>query len=186
MQRGGRPHTKKVESLLSPGEKVESRYGPAEASIITMVEAQAAESSRKGGFVCRTHASTRTVLARRMGPGGAGAVRGRAEPSPQDSNPNSWEIGARNEGPRAGGWCPLLRSGKAPAPPRLAGILSGRVDARGDPPTHLARRVPLRRLVPEHQCARPRPNGSEECGLRAARLPETGALGADELSFGRY
>ena len=96
-------HTKKVESLLSPGEKVESRYGPAEASIITMVEAQAAESSRKGGFVCRTHASTRTVLARRMGPGGAGAVRGRAEPSPQDSNPNSWEIGARNEGPRAGG-----------------------------------------------------------------------------------
>ena len=173
MQRGGRPHTKKVESLLSPGEKVESRYGPAEASIITMVEAQAAESSRKGGFVCRTHASTRTVLARRMGPGGAGAVRGRAEPSPQDSNPNSWEIGARNEGPRAGGWCPLLRSGKAPAPPRLAGILSGRVDARGDPPTHLARRVPLRRLVPQHQRAGPSPDGSEECGLRAARLPET-------------
>ena len=95
-------HTKKVESLLSPGEKVESRYGPAEASIITMVEAQAAESSRKGGFVCRTHASTRTVLARRMGPGGAGAVRGRAEPSPQDSNPNSWEIGARNEGSTQG------------------------------------------------------------------------------------
>ena len=73
-----------------------------------MVEAQAAESSRKGGFVCRTHASTRTVLAE--GPGGAGAVRGRAERSPQDSNPNSWEIGARNEGPRAGGWYPLLRS----------------------------------------------------------------------------
>ena len=69
MQRGGRPHTKKVESLLSPGEKVESRYGPAEASIITMVEAQAAESSRKGGLVCRTHASIRAVLAGRMGPG---------------------------------------------------------------------------------------------------------------------
>ena len=74
-----------------------------------------------------------------MGPGGAGAVRGRAEPSPQDSNPNSWEIGARNEGPRAGGWCPLLRSGKAPAPPRLAGILSGRVDraAGADVPAEL-------------------------------------------------
>ena len=170
MRRGGRPHKQKVASLLS--QKVESRYGPAEASIITMVEAQAPESSRKGGFVCRTHASTRTVLAR-MGPGGAGAVRGRTERPPQDSNPNSWEIGARNEGPRAGGWCPLLRSGKAPAPPRLAGILSGRVDARGDPPTHLARRVPLRRLVPQHQCARPRADGGKVRRFCSARLPET-------------
>ena len=34
-----------------------------------MVEAQAAESSRKGGLVCRTHASIRAVLAGRMGPG---------------------------------------------------------------------------------------------------------------------
>ena len=106
MQRGGRPHTKKVESLLSPGEKVESRYGPAEASIITMVEAQAAESSRKGGFVCRTHASTRTVLAQRMGPGGAGAVRDRAERFPRD--PEAEQLGNRrpqrriSEGPRAG------------------------------------------------------------------------------------
>ena len=104
MQRGGRPHTKKVESLLSPGEKVESRYGPAEASIITMVEAQAAESSRKGGLVCRTHASIRAVLAGRMGPG----ERERHGAAPnvflETPKPNSWEIGARDEGPRAGGW----------------------------------------------------------------------------------
>ena len=103
--RGGRPHKKKVD--LAVDTQLNLVCGPAEASIITMVEAQAAESSRKRGFVCRTHASTRTVLARRMGPGGAGAVRGRTESSPQDSNPNSWEIAPATKG--AGGWC-LLRS----------------------------------------------------------------------------
>ena len=69
--------------------------------------------------------------------------------------------------------CACAGALEGPSAPRLAGILSGRVDARGDPPTHLARRVPLRRLVPQHQRSRPRPNGGEERGLRAARLPET-------------
>ena len=73
-----------------------------------MVEAQAPESSRKGGFVCRTHASTRVVLAGRMGPG---------EWERHGAAPNGFlasrtrTVGKSRPQHRAAcGWYPLLRS----------------------------------------------------------------------------
>ena len=64
MQRGGRPHTKKVESLLSPGEKVESRYGPAEASM--------PDGARAGDTMRIYHGVTGEVFSCAVPPGGEG------------------------------------------------------------------------------------------------------------------